>query len=359
VAGWGVTVVTARLTRPRSAINMVRALATGRPLQALYCWEPALAGQLSRTASLPGAPFEAAHIEHLRGVEFGLALRKAQPGLPTVWDSVDCISGLFEQAARASRSRFGRWVTRLELPRTRRYEARAVHAFHRVLATTSREAAALERLGETVSRRAGSDGRVEALPNGVDLEHFAPGAGPRQPATVVLTGKMSYHANVTAAHQLVTHIMPHVWASHPEVRVRIVGSQPPADVRALAERHAPLVSVAGYVPDLRPDLQTATVAVAPMAYSAGIQNKVLEAMACGAPVVASPPAVAALQTRPGEDVLVAEDAPAFAGAICRVVDDPALARRVGDAGRRYVAAFHDWTVVAKRLQDIYQEVASG
>ena len=356
----GVTVVTAQLTRARTALNLARALVSGRPLQALYCWEPGLAGQL---AAPPGGPFEAAHIEHLRGVEYGLALRQAQPDLPTVWDSVDCISGLFEQAAQSSRSHFGRWVSRLELPRTRRYERQAVRRFHRVLVPSANEAAGLARL-EAQAAGQGPNGaearaRVTVLPNGVDLEHFQPGSGAREPATVVLTGKMSYHANVTAAHHLITSIMPHVWATHPEVTVNIVGSQPPAAVRALGERHAPRVRVAGYVADLRPDLQTATLAVAPMAYGAGIQNKVLEAMACGTPVVASPQAVAALHARVGEDVLVAEDALAFAAAIGQVLNDPALARRLGDSGRRYVAGHHDWDVVAQRLQDIYYELVSA
>ncbi len=356
----GVTVVTAQLPRARKAMNVARAVVSGRPMQALYCWEPGLAAQLGAP---PGGPFEAAHIEHLRGVEYGLALRQAQPGLPAVWDSVDCISGLFEQAAQSSRSFFGRWAARLELPRTRRYEGQAVGRFDRVLVTSANEAAGLARLE---ALRAGQDtsgaeprARVMVLPNGVDLEHFRPGSEARAPATVVLTGKMSYHANVTAAYHLVTSIMPHVWATHPDVKVHIVGSQPPAVVRALAETHGPRVRVTGYVPDLRPDLQAATVAVAPMAYGAGIQNKVLEAMACGTPVVASPQAVAALTARPGEDVLVAESAPAFAALIMQVVDDPALARRLGESGRRYVAGHHDWDVVAQRLQDVYHELVSA
>ena len=362
----GLTVLARRLSRGRVALNLPTALVRGQPLQARYCWEPGLAQLLAQAVA--GGGYDVAHVEHLRGVEFGVGLqaagRRLGRPLPIVWDSVDCISTLFERAARTSRSLFGRWITRLELPRTRHYEGQAVRRFDRVLATARFDAAALGRLAHTAanSPRTGAGpwanpaGAVQWLPNGVDLEYFTPGSAPREPATVVLTGKMSYHANITAAHFLIADIMPRVWAQRPEVCVNIVGSSPPPEIRALAARYAPLVNVSGYVTDLRPYLQTATMAVAPVAYGAGIQNKVLEALACEAPVVASPQAVAALQTQPGEQLLVADGAPATAAAILQLLADGALCRRLGIAGRQYVAEHHDWNQVARQLQAIYHEL---
>lgn len=362
----GITVLSRRLTRARAAQNLPAALLRGQPLQARYCWEPGLAQLIEQAVA--AERYDVAHVEHLRGVEFGVALqtaaRRHQRPLPVVWDSVDCITTLFERAARTSRGLFGRWVTRFELPRTRRYEGQAVRRFDRVLATARFDAAALGQLAHRAAADARPDsgpwanpnGAVQWLPNGVDLEYFAPGTAPRDPATVVLTGKMSYHANITAAHFLLTDIMPRVWATRPEVRVNIVGSSPPPEIRALAARYAPQVTVTGYVADLRPYLQTATVAVAPVAYGAGIQNKVLEAMACEAPVVASPQAVAALHAQPGAEVLVADGGPASAAALLQVLADGALQQRLGAQGRRYVAEHHDWNQVARQLQTIYHEL---
>jgi len=362
----GLTVLTSRLTKARVALNLPTALVRGQPLQARYCWEPGLAQRIAHSVAAGG--FDVAHVEHLRGVEFGVALQAAarhhHRPLPVVWDSVDCITTLFERAARTSRSPFGRWVTRLELPRTRRYEGQAVRRFDRVLATARFDAAALEQLAQRAAAGArpgrepwaNAGGAVGWLPNGVDLDYFASGVAPRDPATVVLTGKMSYHANITAAHSLIADIMPQVWAKRPDVRVNIVGSSPPPEIRALAVRYAPLVTVSGYVPDLRPYLQTATLAVAPVAYGAGIQNKVLEAMACEAPVVASSQAVAALHIQPGEEALVADGAEASAAAILTVLADAALRQRLGARGRRYVAEHHDWNQVARQLQAIYHEL---
>jgi glycosyltransferase involved in cell wall biosynthesis len=110
---------------------------------------------------------------------------------------------------------------------------------------------------------------------------------------------------------------------------------------------------------MRPYLASATVATAPVPYGAGIQNKVLEALACGTPVVATPRAVAALQVKPGEQVLVGDGPVAFAEAILRLLRSAELRARLGRAGRRYVEQNHDWGTVASRLERVYQETISG
>jgi glycosyltransferase involved in cell wall biosynthesis len=173
---------------------------------------------------------------------------------------------------------------------------------------------------------------------------------------VVLTGKMSYHANVTAALNLVEKIMPHVWRERPDVQVVIAGSAPTPAVRRLAAQHAPRVSITGYVADLRPYLQSAAVAAAPIPYGAGIQNKVLEAMACGVPVVASPQASSAIQAEIGTELWVAGEPAEFASALLRLLADPGLRRQLGEAGRQYALAHHRWERLAGDLEGVYDGV---
>jgi polysaccharide biosynthesis protein PslH len=364
----GLTVLASRLTRPRSAVNMLQAFVSGRPLQARYCWVPELAQQLNRAVHASSPPFDVIHVEHLRGVEYGLSTRqppRAGRRIPVLWDSVDCISMLFEQAIRHSRTRFVRWATRFELPATQRYEGWAVGQFDEVLVTSRVDQAALEKLGHAIPGRARPPTlagtpprRIRVLPNGVDLTHFKPPEGSRETATVVLSGKMSYHPNITAAHYLVESIMPKVWAVCPTAKVQLVGSAPTPDVRALADRFAPLVTVTGHVPDMRPYLQSATVAVAPMAYGAGIQNKVLEAMACGTPVVASPQAIAALPEPVRQALLVAGDDQSSAAAILSLLQNPALQSELGNRGRAYVSGCFDWWNVTAELESIYEGLLS-
>jgi len=171
---------------------------------------------------------------------------------------------------------------------------------------------------------------------------------------VTLTGKMSYHANITAALWLINEIMPRVWAQQPEVRVEIVGSAPGEAVRELAKRYPERVTVTGYVSDVAAYLQRCTVAVAPIAYGVGIQNKVLEAMACGAPVVATPQAASALQTEAGRELLLAGDAEEFAAAVLRLLQDEPLREAMGQAGRRYVEQHHSWDAIAA----LYEQLVS-
>jgi polysaccharide biosynthesis protein PslH len=178
---------------------------------------------------------------------------------------------------------------------------------------------------------------------------------------------MSYHANITAALYLVRDIMPLVWARRPDAEVWVAGKDPSREVQALTASNATKsesradgnkrVFVTGTVPDLRPYLHKATIAVAPMPYGAGIQNKVLEAMACGAPVVASPQAASALPADPGSDLLVASGAEAFAEAILELLDHPERREQLGRAGRGYVERCHSWDGIGAQLESIYAVAA--
>ena len=362
----GVGVIAEPLSTWRSLRNCLRALPSRAPLQAAYCWQPALARRIQ--AWIEATPLDIIHVEHLRGAAYGLNTLRTL-AVSTAWasgsharrpavvyDSVDCISCLFQQAASANSTLRGRLMSRIELARTRRYEAWLAGQFRQVLVTSPVDRRALLDLA---AHHAQPTPCICVVPNGVDLAHFGCNGEPRQPDTLVFSGKMSYHANASAALYLVRQVMPLVWAERPQVRLTIVGQGPPGPVRALAALHAPRVSVTGTVPDIRPYLHRAAVAVAPMLYAAGIQNKVLEAMAAGTPVVASPLATAALAARPEHDLLVAESAHAFARATLDLLGDAALRYELGQAGRAYVQAHHAWDGIAAQLEAVYQAAMGG
>lgn len=344
----GLDVTAQRLTRGRSAWEMARAALGGDPLQSRFSWVPEL------WQALPGLArrADAVHVEHLRGAQYGLSLLRALPAdarPPVVWDSVDCITHLFEQARAHRRGWLGRLITAVELPRTRRFEAACARAFDRVLVTSPVDRQALARLAPERAAR------IEVITNGVDLDAFSPDPGARRdPEAVVFTGKMSYHANVEAARFLVERVMPGVWARRPEAHLVIAGHRPPASLVALASRAAGRVTVTGTVANMRDVLRGATVAAAPLPYGAGVQNKVLEAMACGVPVAATPLAVSALErVEPGRDCLIGETADDLGEAIASLLGDEALRASVGRAGRAYVEAHHDWRVIAAGMAAAY------
>jgi len=337
----------------RSWLNCLQSLPGTIPLQAMYSWQPEL------MAYIAGAEFKAdvVHIEHLRGAPYGLYLKsqlaKAGRRIPVIWDSVDCISLLFRQAAGRSTKPFSRWITRFELSRTEQYEGWLLGQFDQVLVTSLADKEALLSLLPPEQEFSS----ISILPNGVDLDYFGSDSdGVREAATLVISGKMSYHANVTMLMYFVHEILPLIQARRPDVKLCVVGKDPPREVRALAQN--PSIFVTGSVPDIRPYLRRATVAVAPLTYGAGIQNKVLEAMACATPVVSTPQAVSALGVLPGRDVLVAREPEAFAEAVLDLLESPQRQRQVGEAGRRYVETHQPWAAIAAQLEEVYNEVIS-
>lgn len=327
----------------RSLWNCARGIVGSVPFQALYSQSPALSAALRQR--LAAGDIDLVHVEHLRAARLGLEAT----GVPRVFDAVDSISALFENAARHAASGASRWRARLDVARTRRYEGWLVRQFDAALVTSEGDRRALLALEGSEA-----DGEpLAVIPNGVDLAYFSPVADGRAASEIVFVGRMSYHANVAAALRLVTGIMPLVWARHPQARVTIVGAEPAARVEALARADS-RVRVTGRVDDVRPYLRRATLAVCPLVYAAGIQNKVLEAMACGTPVVASAVACEALSARPGEHLERAEDSAGLAHLVLRLLDDPEARARLGAAGRRYVEAHHDWNWVVARLEELYQ-----
>ena len=333
----------------RSFLNSAVALPSRKPLQSVYSWQPAMAGQIAQRVSRD--EFDIVHVEHLRGSRFGLFLKSRLPSLPVVWDSVDCISHLFQQAAKQSRGFFGKFMTRFELKRTRRAEGDLACQFDHLLVTAPSDRKALLELVPPGK----SPSEISILPNGVDLEYFHPSAEfQREPETIVFSGKMSYHANISMAKYLVEEIMPRIWEFRPTVRLYIVGKDPAPVIKKMAQN--PLVTVTGTVDDIRPFLSRATVSVVPLLYGAGIQNKILEAMATGTPVVTTCQALSALQAEPGKDLFVSDDPDSFAQAVLQLITNRDLWQRTADAGMIYVRAFHNWASIASQLVNIYQHV---
>jgi len=340
----------------RSMINCLRALPTREPLQAVYSWDKNLADDLFElaTSSNGAGKFDVIHIEHLRGARYGVDLITRsglnKSPLPIIWDSVDSISLLFGQAMVKSKSMISREITRFELGRTEEYEGRLVEDFDRVLVTSNNDKQALLSLGSQVAEVS----QVEVLPNGVDLGYFTPIDNIiREEQTIVLTGKMSYHANVAMVVGFIEEVMPHVWESRPEVQVWIVGKDPTSRIQSFAQNNK--VTVTGTVPDIRPYLNKATISASPVNYGVGIQNKVLEAMACGTPVIAFKKAVSALSVEDGKELVIAEGPLDFAEKLVSLLDEPDRREMIGKSGRRYVEDEHDWASGAARLEEFYTQ----
>ncbi len=344
----GIAITTIRENRIRKFLRSLCALGTQLPLQVAFDAAPSLRAAINE--QLKSGHFDLLHVESVRALG-------TLPGfvpIPVVWDAVDCISQLYEQGANFGATSMMRIIGQREAWRVRAYERLQLQRFRHVLVTSERDRQALLDLARddgTDEAPSGALAEITVLPHGVDQHYFRPYTGPRRPATLIFTGKMSFHANIAGVITLVERIMPRIWEQRPDVRLTIAGSDPPARVRRLAED--PRIEVTGYVSDLRPYIVQAQIAVSPLPYAVGIQNKVLEAMALGTPVVASSHAVGGLQVVAEQDLLVADSPKAFTAAVLRLLEDQVLWNKLSERGPIYIATYHRWAHILGQLTAVY------
>jgi glycosyltransferase involved in cell wall biosynthesis len=192
--------------------------------------------------------------------------------------------------------------------------------------------------------------RVAVVPNGVD-ERFSSYSAAHEPVhDIVFVGNLGYGPNIGAATLLVDHIMPGLQASGHPVSILLAGARPSRKVRALGRR--PGVTVSGWMTDIREAYAAGRIFAAPMMTGLGLQNKILEAMAMGLPCVTTTMVNNAIGARAGEEILIADDAEGFIGAIVRLLEDSAFRERVAAAGRAFVLANYGWADQVGKLEEV-------
>ena len=237
----------------------------------------------------------------------------------------------------------------LEYRKMRSYEAAFARKFDRVLLISKYDFDAIEQT-EPLDN-------VFFNPHGVDASFFAPDPSVEKlPNSLILTGNMSYGPNVDAATYFCNHILPEVRKQVPDVTLFIVGADPARDVVSLGR--VPSVQVTGRVPDLRRFMNQALVAVAPIRIGAGLQNKVLEGMSMGLPMVVTPVANEAIQAVDHEHLLISENASESANCIVRLLKEPARRAQLGAAARRFIVENWSWEKHFSHLETMFVELVN-
>jgi len=233
------------------------------------------------------------------------------------------------------------WLYNYEAQRLLSYERQVARDYDASLFVSAPEAELFRQLAPESSRKIGH------FSNGVDTDYFSPHDSHASPyaageRALVFTGAMDYWPNVDAVQWFCDEVFPQLRTRFPELRFYIVGSRPAPAVQALAQRAG--VTVTGTVPDVRPYIAHAAVAVAPLRIARGIQNKVLEAMAMATPVVVSPQALEGIDAIPGSELVLAEDAAAFADAVAALLTGlDSAAGAIGAAARAKVQSRYSWS----------------
>ncbi len=264
-----------------------------------------------------------------------LDIFKSSPRPRLIMDLVDIDSDKWHQYAQRSRHPL-KWVYQLESRLLQSYELDLVKRFDATILVSEEEAKLLRRRTEQSSK-------IHSIANGVDLDYFSPLTDSSMPdrRRMVFCGAMDYLPNVDAVCWFAKEVLPLVRQLSGDVDFVIVGSEPCEEVRALGS--IPGVIITGRVDDVRPFVWDADLSVAPIRIARGIQNKVLEAMAMGKAVLATPLAFEGIEANPELDLRVAKAEPQlFAEAAASLLNNEGVRKELGSHARKAVEKGYCW-----------------
>ena len=242
-------------------------------------------------------------------------------------------------------ARQGHLKARLSLPLARRFESWMFSPYDRAVVLAEPDKAMLLSLQPKLN--------IDVIPNGIDLDQFQLRQTERAPHTLLFVGSYDYLPNQDAVRVLAHQVMPAVRRQIPQAKLQLVGRNPPAWMRGLANEH---IEVTGAVADVQPYLARAAVFVCPLRIGAGLKNKVLEALAMGIPVAATPLSVDGIHVKHGESAWIA-DVEGLAAAVLRLLQDEGLRQRLSVNGRALIEAEYTWASAASRYERLYDELA--
>lgn len=331
----GVTLFPSHFFRPgtlRSRLGFF----SSKPRMLLDTWQPEAAREIARQCH-----------DGLQDVVLALELGvahyiPADTPKPCFLDQVEVSSfarSLSDAPSLRRRLRIG-----LMLAKLRAHVASLAPVFAHWTAVSEDERRAILRLLEKFAAPS-----IEILANGVDLDYntYEPERG-YDPNALVYNGALSFYANREAVEYFAADIMPLIRQHRPETVLAVTGKSDalgPDDPL----RRAPGVRLTGFLDDIRPTVRGAAACVVPLRSGGGTRLKILEAMALGTPVVATPRGAEGIDCAPGEDILIADTATEFAQATLALLTDPALRRRIGAGGRRLVESRYGWDRIGERL----------
>lgn len=312
--------------------GLVRALFTGRPFQVEYFYSKSAQRKLESVIEkhLPQHIF----CQLVRTVEYV----KPYKLIPKTLDYMDAFSaGMLRMAEHASFPLS--WLMKLEYNRLKAYEIDvAKHFVHHTI------------ISEQDKNYIEIPQQIHVIPNGID-EQFLHSQSIQKSRDILFTGNMSYRPNVESARFLVNEIMPLVWERLPDVKVCLAGANPAPAVIQLKGKN---VEITGWVENIVMVYQSARVFIAPMLINSGLQNKLLEAMACKLPSVTTKLANNALKAPENQAILIGNDAVSLANQLCRLLLDQELSKSIANAGFQHVMNHYSWEREANRLMDLFE-----
>lgn len=332
-------VETVHLPKWRSGWNCIKAVFSGEPLQIAYFHSAKMQKKVNELVKCES--YDGIHVQHLRMAPY-LQHRK---DLPCILDLPDAFSLYWLRRQQIDKNSFRNAFEKTEQKRLEKFEA-IIHDYRLALVCSQEDLEYLEKLHGASN--------LQLLPNGVDTVTFkARHHNYSHNNTLLFTGNMDYAPNVDSVIYFTEEILPEIRKQFPQVTFIIAGQRPLGQVKALANDH---IQVTGFVKDLAEVYDQASIVVAPLRFGAGTQNKVLEAMAMGVPVVCSNVGFRGLGIESGEGTFMAADKEAFIKQVTDLLSSAQLRKTTGEKGMAVIRQRFDWDVIAKQLEGYFREV---
>ena len=313
-----------------SAIGLFQKL----PLQVQYFKSRDFSARLKQLLS--EEKYDAIHVQHIRMAQYAIAYKQYF----RILDLPDAFSLYWQRRKEVPRSFLSKWLDNIESKRVINYEKYVLNEFDLNLVCSGEDQEFLIQTHKV--------GNIELLPNGVDTQQFKPSKHDySHNETLLFTGNMDYDPNVDAVLYFVDEILPIILKSFPKVKFLIAGQRPIDKVRELDNGNNILVT--GFIPDLSETYNSASVVVAPLRFGAGTQNKVLEAMSMGIPVVCSNIGFEGLGIDDGQGAFMRLGASDFADQVVTLLSNEVLRENTGKKGIEVIQKSFTWETIAERL----------
>jgi glycosyltransferase involved in cell wall biosynthesis len=300
-----------------------------------------------RRAILEYAAAERVDLWHCEWTPYAESLR-VLPDARRVVVAHNVESQIWQRYFETERDPLKRWYIGRQWRKFERFERRAFAAATRAVAVSAEDASLIaDRFGGR---------RTDVVENGVDTAYFRPTDAPRDPLRILFLGSLDWRPNLDAVRLLLDAIFPAVLAAAPAARLDLVGRNPPDWLRRRVA-DSPGVELHASVPDVRPFVQGCGALAVPLRIGGGSRLKILEALACGTPVVSTRIGAEGLELDAGRHLTVVDRPEDMAAALLACLRDPARAREQAREGRRVVVQHYDWDLLAARLEQVWLRAA--
>jgi len=329
-------VIPVKLSKSQSILNTIRGFLFNKlPFQVNFYKSKAFKEAI--TGVIKKYQIDIVHAYTLRVAEYTKHLTQ-----PVIYELIDSMQLNLENMVYEEQF-LKKWIYKKEADRIRKYEQ-----------DLCLNSSYLSVVSKKDKERINVD-HIRVIPNGVDKIYFKRNKS-FNPGEIIFSGNMGYSPNIHAVKWFVNECLPIIKSAKPNIKFRIVGANPSLYIKNLHDGKT--IFVTGYVNSVADELSRAQISVAPMRSGSGMQNKIIEAMACGTPVITTHNGLEGLFAEPDEEILVADTPNTFSQSVIDLLSDIELYSKISKNSINYVENYHSWERSNQSLADLYLDALS-